>query len=69
MAQAQQVKVSEARREIVFTNTTRLNLHNVTAFDPSSTWLRIWSDEGFTILNPDHILYHTVKAEQQKDQS
>ena len=69
MAQSQQVKVSEKRREIVFNTGQRLNLNNVTAYDHSGTWLRVWSDEGFTILNPDKILYHTVKAEQQKDQS
>lgn len=68
MAKSQQVKVNEKRREVVFVGGARLNLNNVTAFDPSGTWLRIWSDEGFTILNPDKILYHTVKSDQKEDQ-
>lgn len=68
MAQSQQVTVEEKRREIVFINNARLNLTDVTAYDHSGTWLRIWSAEGLTILNPEKILYHTVKSEQQKDQ-
>lgn len=68
MAQSQQVPVSEKRREIVFITGQRLNLTNVVSYDHSGTWLRIWSDEGLTILNPDKILYHTVKSEQKKDQ-
>lgn len=68
MAQSQQIKVNEKRREIVFSTGARLNLNNVTAYDHSGTWLRVWSDEGLTILNPKEIFYHTVKADQQKDQ-
>jgi len=61
------VAVSEPRRTIVFDNGERLDLHNVTAFDPSGTWLRLWSDEGFSLLNPERILYHIIKDEPRQD--
>jgi len=67
MAKSQQVKVQEKRRQIVFRDGQRLDLHNVTAFDPSGSWLRLWSDEGLTILNTDLILYHQVKADLRAD--
>jgi hypothetical protein len=68
MAQSQQVPVKEQRRQIVFDTGERLDLHNVTAFDPSGQWLRIWSDEGLSILNPERILFHTVKAQRTDEQ-
>lgn len=67
MAKSQQVEVNEKRRQIVFTNGERLDLHNVTAFDPSGTWLRIWSDEGMTLLNPDKINFHQIKVDTRGD--
>lgn len=63
MAKSQQVKVNETRRQIVFTNGERLDLHNVTTFDPSGTWLRLWSDEGVTILNTKNINFHQIKTD------
>lgn len=60
--------VNEKRRQIVFTSGERLDLHNVTKFDPSGTWLRIWSDEGVTILNVNLILYHQIKDLRSDDQ-
>jgi hypothetical protein len=54
---------------IVFEDGQRLNLHNVVQFDPSGTQLRLWSDEGVTIVNPDKVLYHmvgNVKYDQQE---
>lgn len=44
-------------------------MHNVTAFDASGTWLRIWSDEGLSILDPAKILYHQVRPETREDEA
>lgn len=33
----------------------------------SGTWLRLWSDEGFSLLNPARILYHIIKDEPRQD--
>ena len=68
MAKSSQVKVQESRRQVVFKSGQRLELHNVTAFDPSGTWLRIWSDEGLAILNTDSIEYHLITSLRQDDQ-
>lgn len=67
MAISQRVKVNETRRQVVFDTGERLDLHGVSAFDPSGTWLRLWSDEGMTLLNPDRVLFHQVKAEMRGD--
>ena len=71
MANSQRVKVNEERRMIVFDNGERLNLHNVVEFDPSGTQLRLWSDEGMAIVNPDRVLYHLIgnKKYDQKEPS
>ena len=61
MASSQTVEVQEARRTIVFTDGQRLELSNVTAFNNSGTWLRVWSDEGFFLLNTKKILYHQIQ--------
>ena len=61
MASSQTVQVNEARRSIIFTDGHRLELSNVTSYNSSGTWLRIWSDEGFIIVNPKKILYHMIQ--------
>jgi hypothetical protein len=55
--------VIEKKRKIVFDNGDHLNLRNVTKINHMGTWLRIWSDEGFIILNPDRVLYHIVDGQ------
>jgi len=57
------IEVKEERRTIVFKGGQRLELHNVTGFDCSTAWLRIWCDEGYLILNESAILYHTIKGD------
>lgn len=57
------IAVEEARRTIVMKSGNRLDLHNVTAFDCSGTFLRLWSDEGFTMINEAEIDWMTVKDE------
>lgn len=57
--------VIETKRKIVFEGKTHLNLRNVTSFDGQGTYLRIKSDEGYILVNPEKVLYHivTVKGE------
>jgi len=69
MASSQQVEVQESRRTIVFRDGQRLELSNVTAFNSSGTWLRIWSDEGFIILNTKLILYHQIQTAYRSDEA
>lgn len=57
------IPVNEPRRTIVMASGNRLDLHNVTAFDSSGTFLRLWSDEGFTLLNEANIDYMIVRKE------
>lgn len=61
MASSQTIDTNESRRTIVFTDGQRLELSNVTAWNSSGTWLRIWADEGFIILNVKKILYHQIQ--------
>ena len=69
MASSQQVEVREARRTIVFRDGMRLELSNVTAFNSSGTWLRIWSDEGYFLLNPKRINYHQIQTAYRSDEA
>ena len=69
MASSQHVTVKESRRTIVFTNGARLELSNVTGFNSSGTWLRIWSDEGFFLLNTENINYHQIQTAYRSDES
>lgn len=55
--------VLEKKRKIVFTNGHQLNLRNVTKINHMGSWLRIWADEGFVILDPDKILYHIIDGQ------
>lgn len=63
------IEVNEVRRTIHFINGERLDLHNVTAFDSSGTWLRLWCDEGFVLLNTGLVLCHVVKGESRQDEA
>lgn len=61
MASSQTVEVNEKRRTVVFRDGQRLELSNVTGFNNSGTWLRLWSDEGFFLLNTKRINYHQIQ--------
>jgi len=67
MSKSSQVPVNEKRRQVVFKNGERLDLHNVSSFDPSGSWLRVWSDEGMALINTAEVNYHMVKSELRKD--
>lgn len=64
-----QVAVNENRRTIVFTSGNRLDLHNVVWFDKSGTHLRLKSDEGYTIVNPDKVEYHIIHPDADYQQA
>jgi len=69
MASSQTVEVEEARRSIIFTDGQRLELSNVTAFNASGTWLRLWSDEGYIVVNPKKILYHMIQKNPRQNEA
>ena len=53
-------EVHETNRQVRFDNGETLIFNNVTHVDNSGTWLRIWSDEGYVLLNSKRILSHTI---------
>lgn len=62
------IPCNEPRRTIMMQNGNRLELHNVTAFDPSSrNMLRLWCDEGFVMVNESHIDWMIVKSSDNQD--
>ena len=63
------VTVNEPRRTIWFNNGERMDLHNVTAFDSSGTWLRLWADEGYVLLNTNLVMAHVVKGTTKTDEA
>jgi len=65
MANSNQVKVVEKRRAIYWKDGQISNFHNVKWFDSSGTWLRMESDEGYIIANPENINYIKVAAEER----
>ncbi|ANJ20769.1 hypothetical protein HYO99_gp35 [Roseobacter phage RD-1410W1-01] len=62
------VEVKEPRRTIKMASGNKLELHNVTAFDCSGSFLRLWSDEGFTMINEANIDWMIVKGEPASDE-
>jgi len=63
------VEVNEPRRTIVFRDGQRLELSNVTAFNNSGTWLRVWADEGFFLLNTKRINYHQIQPNPRQNEA
>jgi hypothetical protein len=55
MANSNQVQVNEKRRTIYFKDGSISNYNNVKWFDSSGSWLRMESDEGYIIANPENI--------------
>ena len=56
-------KVNEEVRRIVSKDGHELRLHNVKTVDTSGSWLRLTSDEGYVIVNPNNVLAYIVKGE------
>jgi hypothetical protein len=57
------IEVKESVRRIVSVTGAEKRLHNVTSVDNSGSWLRIQSDEGYVLINPDNVLLMVVKGE------
>lgn len=57
------IEVNEDRRTVMMQSGNRLDLHGVTAFDCSGSFLRLWSSEGFTMINEKNIDWMIVKSE------
>lgn len=60
---ATKLEVKEEARRIVSVHGAEKILHNVTGFDNSGSWLRIYSDEGYVLVNPNNTLMMIVKGE------
>jgi hypothetical protein len=65
MANSNKVEVNEKRRAIYFKDGSIGNFHNVKWFDASGSWLRMESDEGYIIANPENINYIKVGADER----
>lgn len=55
--------IIEKKRKIVFTNGDHLNLRNITKINHMGTWLRIWADEGFILVDPAKVNYHIIDGQ------
>lgn len=59
----ERIPTDEARRSIMMKSGNRLELHGVTAFDCSGSFLRLWAREGFVMINEAEIDWMIVKNE------
>ena len=50
------MKVNETLRRVVSKDGHELRLHNVTDVNVSGSWIRLQSDEGYVIINPNNVL-------------
>lgn len=57
------MKVNETLRRVVSKDGHELRLHNVTDVNVSGSWIRLQSDEGYVIINPNNVLAFIVKGE------
>ena len=60
---ATEITVNEKVRRIVSKVGHELRLHNVTSLDISGSWVRLQSDEGYVLVNPQNVLAFIVKGE------
>ena len=57
------IAVSEGKRTVISVTGEKVILHDVTAFDASGTWLRLWAEEGYVLVNPDNVLAMICEGE------
>jgi len=57
------IKVNEKRRVVVFKDDTRAIFHDVKWFNFDGSYLRIGCEEGYVLLNKEHILYMIIDGE------
>lgn len=59
-AKGEPIKVNEAKRTIVFANGGSTEVTNVTEVDNRGTYLRLTCDQGYFLINPEHVLFHQI---------
>lgn len=57
------ITVNEKGRKIYFSRGGQASLHNVKMFNNSGKFLRMQSDEGYVLANPDNIDYIVIEGE------
>lgn len=57
------IKVNEQVRRVVSKDGHELRLHNVTNLNISCSWIRLQSDEGYVLINPNNVLAFIVKGD------
>ncbi len=57
------MQVKETLRRVVSKDGHELRLTNVTDVNVSGSWVRIESDEGYVIVNPNNVLAFIIKGE------
>lgn len=57
------MQVNESLRRIVSTDGHEVRLTNVTDLNTTGSWVRLQSDEGYTIVNPRNVLAFIVKTD------
>ena len=57
------MKVKETLRRVVSKDGHEIRLNNVKTVDTSGSWVRVESDEGYVIINPNNVLAFIVKGE------
>lgn len=55
-------QVNEDVRRVVSTHGHEIRLNNVTTVDTSGSWVRMDSDEGYVIVNPQNVLAFIIKG-------
>jgi hypothetical protein len=56
-------QVHEDVRRVVSTQGHEIRLNNVKTVDTSGSWVRLESDEGYVIVNPQNVLAFIIKGE------
>lgn len=59
------IQVNEKRRVIYFKDGSIANFYNVKWFNSSGSWLRMESDEGYILANPENINYIKIVADER----
>ena len=57
------IEVKETVRRVVSVHGHEQRLNNVKSVDVSGSWVRLESDEGYVLVNPDNVLMFIVKGE------
>jgi hypothetical protein len=56
-------EVNEELRRVVSTHGHEIRLNNVKTVDTSGSWVRLDSEEGYVVINPDNVLAFIIKGQ------